>query len=358
MKVLGFGQGYGFPEAHSNSFALLGWHSAWLDTYYTPEYLVSLLNEQPLGFYSPDTLVHSAKHRGINTLPPDVVHSDLECTLTDETTIQLGLCYIKGLHEEDIGRLIESRQGDGPYRSLEDLAARGAVSHPALARLAWSGACDNLIGPGEQARRSALWQLGIARPAKRGKGGDQLALELPLGEVPELPPLSAWETMLADYESTEVSTDPQPIGLLREQLTRAGATSIAGLAEVPHGRRVKVGGLVAARQRPETAKGITFLLLEDETALLNTVVYPGLYERERLLVRGRALVLVEGELQRRERDGGAINLVAETIAPLGNEDGQPAQIKRLPTAEQTSPAGDDFGAVAPAVMSFAQGRRR
>jgi error-prone DNA polymerase len=121
---------------------------------------------------------------------------------------------------------------------------------------------------------------------------------------------------------------------------------------------VKVGGLVAARQRPETANGITFLLLEDATGLVNTVVYPKLYEKERLLVRGRALVLVEGELQRRERDGGAINLVAESIHPLNNEDGQPAQIKRLPAGEQTSLTSDDFAQVAPAVMSFAQGRRR
>ncbi len=358
MKVLGFGQGYGFPEAHSNSFALLGWHSAWLDTYYKPEYLVSLLNEQPLGFYAPDTLIHGARHRGITTLAPDVVHSEEECTLTDDQTIQLGLWHIKGLREDDIGRLIESRQADGPYRSLEDLAARGAVSQPALARLAWSGACDSLIGPDEEARRKALWQLGIARPARRGKGGDQLALELPLGEAPELPALSAWEAMLANYETTAVSIDPHPIGLLREQLTRAGATSIAGLSQVAHGRHVKVGGLIAARQRPETAKGITFLLLEDETGLVNTVVFPALYEQERPLVRGRALVLVEGELQRRKSDGGAINLVAENIQPLNNEDGAPAQIRRLPTGEQTSLTDDDFGAVAPAVMSFAQGRRR
>ena len=358
LKVLGFAAGFGFPEAHAWSWALLGWDSAWLDTYYPPEYLVSLLNEQPLGFYAPDTLIHGAKHRGINTLPPDVVHSDLECTLTDDDSIRLGLCYIKGLREEDIGRLIESRQGDGPYRSLEDLAARGAVSQPALARLAWSGACDTLIGPGEQARRTALWQLGVARPAVKTKDGDQLGLELPLADVPELPALTAWEAMLADYETKEVSIDPQPIGLLREQLTRAGATSIAALSQVAHGRHVKVGGLVAARQRPETAKGITFLLLEDETGLVNTVVYPVLYDKERLLVRGRALVLVEGELQRRERDGGAINLVAESIQALGNEDGQPAPVKRLPTGEQTSFRGDEFEALAPAVTSFAQGRRR
>jgi len=358
IKVRGFGEGFGFPEAHANSWALLGFQSGWLDRYFPPEYLLSLLNEQPLGFYAPDTLIHDARHRGIKTLPPDVVHSEQECTLTDDETIQLGLHYIKGLHEDDIQRLIDSRQADGPYRTLEDLAARGAVSHPALAQLAWSGACDSLIGPGEQARRTALWQLGIAHPAKRGKNGDQLALELPLGEAPELPALTAWDTMLADYETTEVSTDPQPIGLLREQLTRAGAVSIATLAGIAHGRRVKVGGLVAARQRPETANGITFLLLEDETGLLNTIVYLDLYEKERQLVRGRALVLVEGELQRRERDGGAINLVAMSIQPLGNEDGQPAQVKRLPTGEQTSLGGDDFGQVAPAVMNFAQGRRR
>jgi error-prone DNA polymerase len=358
MKVRGFGEGFGFPEAHANSWALLGWDSGWLDVYYPAEYLLSLLNEQPLGFYAPDTLIHSAGHRGIKTLPPDVVHSELECTLTGDETIRLGLCYVKGLREEDIERLIGSREADGPYRSLEDLAARGAVSHPTLARLAWSGACDSLTAPVEQARRTALWQLGTARPAKRGKGGDQLALELPLGDVPELPALSAWEAMLADYETTEVSTGPHPIGLLREQLTDACAVSIAGLAQIAHGRRVKAGGLVAARQRPETAKGITFLLLEDETGLVNTVVHPELYEKERLLIRGRALVLIEGELQRREDDGGAINLVAASIQPLNNEDGQPVQVKRLHTTEQTSLTGDDSGQVAPAVMNFGQGRRR
>ena len=357
-KVRGFGQGFGFPEAHARAWALLGSQSGWLDRYYPPEYLLSLLNEQPLGFYAPDTLIHDAKHRGIKTLPPDVVHSELECTLTDDETIQLGLCYIKGLHEEDIQRLIESRHADGPYRTLEDLAARGAVNHPTLAQLAWSGACDSLIGPGEQARRTALWQLGITRPATRTKGGDQLALQLPLGEAPDLPSLTAWEAMLADYETTEVSTDPQPIGLLRDQLTRAGAVSIAGLHEIAHGRRVKVGGLVAARQRPETAQGITFLLLEDETGPLNTIVYLKLYEKERQLVRGRALVLVEGELQRRERDGGAINLVATSIQALAKEDGRTAAVKRLPAGEQTSLSDDDFGQVAPAVMHFAQGRRR
>ena len=222
-KCAGFGEGFGFPKAHASAWALLGFQSAWLDRYFPSEYLLSLLNEQPIGFYAPDTLIHDARHRGIETLPPDVVHSEEECTLTDDDSIRMGLCYIKGLHDQDIQRLIESRKADGPYRSLEDLAARGAVSHPTLAQLAWSGACDSLIGPGEQARRTALWQLGIARPAKRGKDGDQLALELPLSEAPELPALSDWETMLADYETTEVSTDPQPIGLLREQLTHAGA---------------------------------------------------------------------------------------------------------------------------------------
>ena len=175
--------------------------------------------------------------------------------------------------------------------------------------------------------------------------------------MPQLPELSAWEAMLADYETKEVSIDPHPIGLLREQLTGAGASSIGGLAEIAHGRRVKVGGLVVARQRPETARGITFLLLEDETGLLNTVVSVKLYEKERLLVRGRALLLIEGELQRRERDGGAINLVAATIQPLSNEEGQPARVKRLPGSEQGSLGDDDFEALAPAVMSFAQGRR-
>ena len=358
LKVLGFAAGFGFPEAHAWSWALLGWDSAWLDTYYPPEYLVSLLNEQPLGFYAPDTLIHGAKHRGINTLPPDVVHSDLECTLTDDDSIRLGPLLHQGTprrRHRAADRIAPRRRAlpltRGPRRTR-----RRQPTRTRTARLV-----RRLRHPDRPRRASPPHSLVAARRSETGgetKDGDQLGLELPLADVPELPALTAWEAMLADYETKEVSIDPQPIGLLREQLTRAGATSIAALSQVAHGRHVKVGGLVAARQRPETAKGITFLLLEDETGLVNTVVYPVLYDKERLLVRGRALVLVEGELQRRERDGGAINLVAESIQALGNEDGQPAPVKRLPTGEQTSFRGDEFEALAPAVTSFAQGRRR
>jgi error-prone DNA polymerase len=371
--VAGFA-GFGFPKAHGAAFGLLAYQSTWLRVYYFQEFLCALLNEQPMGFYPPDSLIHEAQRRGATILPPDVIHSDAECTVTQTRDthsdteqaptgageIRVGLHYIKGVQAEDIDRLIASRTADGPFRSLTDFAARAGASTATLEVLAWSGACDTLAGHDPYARRTALWQLGVVTPAKRTKGGDQLALELPLGRAPHLPALSDWESMIADYSATGVSIEHHPIQLLREQLTEQGATSTAQLATIRHGTQVKVGGFVIARQKPGTANGITFLLLEDEAGTLNVIVPPPLYEKHRLIVRTEPLVLIEGVLERHASGGGAINLLAKNIARLTRlDDPVAATVKDLRKPEAPAIEGsDDFAVAAPAVMNFGRGRGR
>jgi error-prone DNA polymerase len=351
--------GFGFPKAHGASFGLTAYQSGWLRVHYTPEFLCSLLNEQPMGFYPPDSLIHEAQRKHLTILPPDTNDSDADCTVTHDHAIRIGLSYIKGVQTEDIERLITART-TGPFRSLQDLAARAGTGTTTLEVLAWSGACDTLAGGGPYARRTALWQLGVVTPAKRTKGGDQLALDLPLARAPDLPGLTSWESMIADYTATGISIEHHPLGLLREQLDSEAALPIATLADVRHNTRVKVGGFVIARQKPGTAKGITFLLLEDEGGTLNVIVPVKLFEAHRLVVRTEPLILIEGILERHEKGGGAINLLAKNIARLTpNIDAPTATVRDLHPAEQPpTTTAEDFAVAAPAVMNFGRGRGR
>jgi len=357
--VAGFA-GFGFPKAHGAAFGLLAYQSTWLRVHYFPEFLCALLNEQPMGFYPPDSLIHEAQRRGTTILHPDVIHSDAECTVTTAGGIRIGLNYIKGVKGGDIERLITTRSTGGPFRGPQGLAARAAASTTTLEVLAWSGACDTLAGGGRYARRTALWQLGVVTPAKRTKGGDQLALDLPLSRAPDLPGLTDWEQMIANYTATGVSIEHHPLGLLREQLDFEGALPIATLATVRHNTRVKVGGFVIARQKPGTANGITFLLLEDEGGTLNVIVPAKLYEAQRLIVRTEPLILIDGILERHEKGGGAINLLAKNIGRLTpNIDTPSATVRELRAAEEPASAtAEDFAVAAPAVMNFGRGRGR
>jgi error-prone DNA polymerase len=338
----------------------LAYQSTYLRVYYFPEFLCALLNEQPMGFYPPDSLIHEAQRRGTTILPPDVIHSNAECTVTKAGEIRIGLNYIKGVKRQDIDRLITSRETGGPFQSLQDLPARAAASTATLEVLAWSGACDVLAGDDPYARRTALWQLGVVTPAKRTKGGDQLALELPPDRAPELPALTDWDSMIANYTATGISIEHHPLGLLREQLDEEGALPIATLATVDHNTRVKVGGFVIARQKPGTANGITFLLLEDEGGTLNVIVPEKLFEANRLIVRTEPLILIDGVLERHENGGGAINLLAKNITRLTpNIDAPAATVSDLRPAEQPPTAtAEDFAVAAPAVMNFGRGRGR
>ncbi|MFZ1994998.1 MAG: error-prone DNA polymerase [Solirubrobacteraceae bacterium] len=408
--VKGF-SGFGFPKAHGAAFGLLAYQSTWLRVHYTQEFLCALLNEQPMGFYPSDALVHEAQRRGIEVHPPDVNESGVECEIEPGSTlgdlgVRIGLGYVRGVRAQDAEDLVAARRRGGRFRGLSDLASRAGCGAAALELLAWSGACDTLAvegwagGEGGQvskplrpgfARRVALWQLGVMAPGRTVPGGTQLALPLDLPAPPSLRDLTEWEAMLADYGTTGLTTGAHPLALLRERMAPDTITS-RDLEELQHGRRVRIGGLVVARQRPGTASGIAFLLLEDEYGTINLVVPPQIYERHRLVVRTEPLMLVSGKLEKLAAAGGAINVLVDWVGSIDAPDQIVAEIKdfsmldeqvRRGLAEQKAAAAgragqarsagaengrgggtaaggeaEDFRAVAPPIMSFASGRRR
>ena len=230
--------------------------------------------------------------------------------------VRLGLGFILGVKEDEVKALVAAREEGGPFRSLADLASRAGAGRPSLDRLAWAGACDSLIGgSSEHARRTALWQLGVAVPGERMLEGTQLSLPLEVPDAPALRPLTPWESMIGDYATTGLTLGPHPMQLLRRSL-EPGTVSIGDLARLPHNTAVKLGGLVVARQRPGTAKGIVFLLLEDEFGTINLIVPPDLYEVNRLTVRSEPLLLCEGRLEKLPQAGGGINVFVKAVRPL------------------------------------------
>jgi error-prone DNA polymerase len=372
--VVGF-SGFGFPKAHGAAFGLLAYQSAWLRIHHPLEFLCALLDEQPMGFYPSDALIHEAQRREIEVRPPDIGRSSVGCTIEDDA-VRVGLGYVLGVRADEIAALVRAREEGGPFRSLEDLASRAGAGRASLDTLAWSGACDELAGD----RRSALWMLGAAAPGRRLErhGADvQLALPLDLPAPPRLRRLGAWDEMIADYATTGISVDAHPVGLLRPSLEARGAVSSRGLEGLHHRRQVRIGGLVVARQRPGTAKGIAFILLEDEFGTVNLVVPPAIYERDRLAVRSEPLVMAEGRVERFASAGGAINVLVERLSALDAPGRLAAEVKELgrnlaivgadrgdEAEEQLAVAAGggggrgDFRAVAPPVLSFTSGRQR
>ena len=393
--IQGF-SGFGFPKAHGAAFGLLAYQSTWLRVHYSPEFLCSLLNEQPMGFYPPDALIHEAQRRGIEVLAPDVNQSQAECEVECEAgrnglghRVRIGLGYVKGVREQEVRELVAAREFAGPFRNLTDLASRAGSGSSSLELLAWSGACDSLVDRGEleSPRRLVLWQLGIATPGRNVPGGTQLALPLDLPAPPQLRELTAWQSMLADYATTGLTVNSHPLELLRDRLPADAVTS-RDLDSLDHGARIRIGGLVVARQRPGTANGIVFILLEDEHGTINLIVPPHIYDKHRLTVRTESLMLVEGRLERFAAAGGAMNVLVDRVSSITAPDHLLAEVKdfslldeqvrlgraaeqrssgnRDPGSERqrvtASAAGsddaEDFRAVAPPVMSFASGRRR
>ncbi len=505
-QIVGF-SGFGFPKAHSAAFGLLAYQSTWLRVHYGPEFLCALMNEQPMGFYPPDSLVHEAQRRGIAVLPPCVLSSDAECSVevvggpllrsglrsdgalaasrlsdsrdartgggireragvtpvlgrsaarstvvtalapgapasaegsgvrgedgsapclelgsdraetsepepvncqpstvnsdvlapsepvhrppstvhsTSEPTpascqlptancqlaVRMGLGYVSGVRADDVRGIVVERERGGAFSSVADLAARCSAQRDALERLAWAGACDLLVEEeGEKqpaaagARRRALWALGVAVPGVAVRGGTQLALPLEVGEGPDLREMTPWERLLADYGSTNVTLHEHPLELMRSGLDDDVLTSTA-LERTRHGARVRVAGLVVARQRPATAKGITFMLLEDETGTINLIVPLSVYEECRLAVRSEPLVLAAGRLERRE---AVTNVLCDEVLQLERPDLPLGLVKHIePRVAWSSqarggafeePEGNvaDLRAVAPTAQSF--GRR-
>jgi error-prone DNA polymerase len=304
-KLVGF-SGFGFPKSHSAAFALLAYQSAWLRHHYPAEFLCALLNAQPMGFYPPASLVRDGQRRGVRVLPPDVNASEARCSLEDGA-VRVGLGYVQSVGEQDAEAVATSQ----PYADLVDLAQRAAVDTDVLHALVAAGGCDSFGAP----RRELLWRLGLVhRPATGGRGTfSQLALPLePTAEIPELPEQTAWERMLADYRTTSVSVGPHPLELLRQHLP-GDVLSSRDLRDRPDRSRVAVAGLAVARQRPSTANGVVFMLLEDEHGQTNLIVPPPVYERFRAVVRGEPLLLARGVF---ERSGRNRNVVVERLESL------------------------------------------
>jgi error-prone DNA polymerase len=372
QQVRGF-SGFGFPKAHAAAFGLLAYQSTWLRVHYAPEFLCALLNEQPMGFYPPDALVHEAQRRGIRVHGPDVNRSAVECSVELPPAVRIGLGYVSGMREEEARGIVDERERGGPYADLADLTSRTTAGRDGLERLAWAGACASLgvtrgartAGDGADparppdppnGRRGDLWRVGVARAGRAEP--QQLALPLPVPEPPHLRELDSWETVVADYASTGMTLGSHPLALMRPGLDPDLATSEA-LERLPDGSTVEVAGMVVARQRPATARGVVFMLLEDEFGVINLVVLPPAYERHRLAVRTAPFVWVRGKLERRD---GVVNVVAASLEALAAPDIALAEVRPIepPAGPETgrTPASEDADAALPRVAAAAGAGRR
>jgi error-prone DNA polymerase len=335
-KLVGF-SGFGFPKSHAAAFGLLAYQSQWLRHHYPAEFLCALLNAQPMGFYPPASLVRDAQRRGVEVRSPDVNLSLAWCSLEplDERAenpsdtvsqatlarqaVRIGLAYVQSVGADDAGALVAERESNGPYRDVGDLARRVPLSGDGLVALVEGGVCDG-FGP---RRRDLLWELGLAtRPhSVPGTNGAEKQLTLALDPTAATPPLrdlTRWERMLADYRQTGLSVGTHPLALLRRHLP-AGTLSSAELHEAPHGAGVAFAGLAIARQRPGIAKGIVFMLLEDEHGQVNLVVPSQVYERHRGIVRGEPLLLARGRYERVGENRNILVAGIETLGPLARQ---------------------------------------
>jgi error-prone DNA polymerase len=303
-KLVGFA-GFGFPKSHAAAFGLLAYQSAWLRRYYPAEFLCALMNAQPMGFYPPSSLVRDAQRRGVEVRAPHVNRSEAQCGI-ENGAVRVGLAYVQSVGEEDATAVVAQQ----PYADLGDLARRAPARNDVLEALVASGACDEW-GP----RRELLWRLGVTARGEAVPGGSrQLSLPLePTAGIPELPEQTPWERMLADYKHTSLSVGVHPMQLLRPHLPTGVATS-AELPETPNGARIQLAGMAIARQRPATANGIVFMLLEDEHGQANLILPPQVYEQHRAIVRGEPLILARGKL---ERHGRNINVLVSEVVSLG-----------------------------------------
>jgi len=333
-KLVGF-SGFGFPKSHAAAFGLLAYQSAWLRHHHPAEFLCALLNAQPMGFYPPSSLVRDAQRRGVEVRSPDVNLSAAKCALEGEA-VRVGLEYVRSLGEEEAEALVAERERRGPFGGVRSLAQRSALDRPRLEALVASGACDSFGG----GRRALLWELGLVPRTQTvpGSGGAERQLALPLDPTAETPALrehTAWERMLADYRTTTLSVGVHPLELLRPHLPEQTLSS-RELEEERAGRVVAVAGMAVARQRPATANGVVFMLLEDEFGQVNLIVPPQVYERFRALVRAEPLLLARGRF---ERYGRNRNVLVRELVSLG------------PLARRCADDADVFGSL-PAAHHF------
>jgi error-prone DNA polymerase len=345
-QIRGFGD-YGFPESHAASFAYIAYVSAWLKRHYPEVFVCALLNAQPMGFYSPSTIIDDAKRRGARVLPVDVQASRWDCTLerfsvggnggsgglpprrnggngrrpasgnggspagtnaghpaseteASKLAVRVGLRYVRSFHEED-GRKIEAAQRQGPFKSIDDFLARTGLEEGALTRLAEAGAFERF----EPHRRSVLWAI-------RGRDRATVPRLVLADREPRVDflPLNEFETIGWDYDATGHSTRGHPLSPVREELRSRGLPDARTVTGTPDGRRLSYAGIVINRQRPSTAKGVVFMTLEDETGFVNVVIWKNVFQKHMVLAKTASFLGVSGKIQ---SDSGVVHLVAESL---------------------------------------------
>ncbi len=314
---------FGFAESHSISFALLVYASSWLKRHYPAAFCAALLNAQPMGFYSPQSLVHDAKRHGVEVRRPSLSRSLSGASLEDDESsasqcacldapqpaVRLGLSSVRTIGTDVADAIVAARDTDGPFTSMADLARRVGLSADQVEALATAGAFDAF----GTTRREALWGAGAAATARPG----QLDLAVFDETPPALPAMTEPEQLIADMWSTRVSTDTYPTALIRPRLDALGIVTAIGLRALPNRTRVTIGGVVTHRQRPATARGVTFLNLEDETGMVNVIVEETIWQRHRRVARESGGLAIRGMLE--NTADGVINVLAERIErlPLG-----------------------------------------
>ena len=297
---------YGFPESHAISFAILAYGSAYLKTHRAPEFYASLINNQPMGFYSPATIVKDAHRHGVKVQPVCVLQSEWRCTVMSDDTIRLGFCVVASFRQEHAEQLVRAR-AEAPFVSVDDLKRRVQLTKDELRTLAEIGALNALA----EHRREAMWRVEEAPPELLFARAEQ-SPHSDRSETPLLP-MTLPERVQADFEGMNLTTGPHPMKLLRAEFPHAWRAS--EMAQARHGSIVQIAGNVICRQRPGTAKGFVFISLEDETGVSNAIVTPDLFEKLRLLITEEPFLLIEGQVQNTD---GVTLVKAKRIAPIAH----------------------------------------
>jgi len=338
QQVTAFSE-FGFPKSHAAAFGLLAYQSAWLRHYYPVEFYVGLFNNQPMGFYSLDALGRDARRNGIKTMLPHINRSQVEC-MAEGDDLRIGLGFVRNWGADIATRIVEERDKRGPYMSLPDFLRRtpASLKRPAIENLIWVGGFEEF----GMTRRELLWQAGLwlgpETDNDRTGGRDdhaqtELALADPYASL-AFPALNPTDQMVAEYRMMRFSADLHPLTLIKSSLP-AGTVTSDRLPHLRQGSTVRVAGLVTTRQRPGTANGYVFVMMEDEYGPINVIVKPDIYKRDRNQVRMEPFLSVRGKLQ---KDGGTLNVIAYEVEAL-RVPGTPIRRRGLSRTYETSREG-------------------
>jgi error-prone DNA polymerase len=322
-QLEGFGS-YGFPESHAASFALIAYASAWMKCHHPDVFCAALLNSQPMGFYAPAQIVRDARDHGVEVRPVCINKSRWDCTLEDAgdsslKAVRLGMRMVKGLATADAARIVAAR-ADEPFASVDDLWRRSGAPTAALVQLAEA---DTFLASLQLQRRDALWAIKALRdePLALWTAAEREAQQIAEAHEPEvaLPSMRTGHEVVEDYSHVGLTLRQHPVAFLREDLRRKRLVTCAEANAAVDGRWLMTGGLVLVRQRPGSAKGVMFMTLEDEAGIVNAVIWPKVFERQRRLVLSASMVAINGKIQ---REGDVVHLVAQRLFDLSEDLGQ------------------------------------